>query len=359
MTIGEKIRMLRQQAGLSQSQLADALAVSRAAVAKWENENGMPDISNLKLLADYFHIDVDTLVDEARALPLPRTQLILHNTFCGRSCDECDLRETLQCSGCKTPLGTNYHDDCQIAKCCRKKNLLFCANCDGRSYCADIRRAENIAPARQKAIFAQQEHLERLKQIAALFGKNLWALFWISVVRYGIQVLFHQRLLGSFAVMANIGAWLSLLLTVGASVCLLRIARVNRRFMTAGWLELAAGILNLVVHYLGVLSGEMWPVLLVSIISIVLCLYQIYEEFGAYHDVLNDFDSVLAQNWEKLQMIIILSYIGSICGLLLATLFALLGSLITIVSSICSIVATFAAFILRHGTAETISRYQR
>lgn len=358
MTLGEKIRVLRQQAGLSQSQLADALTVSRAAVAKWENENGMPDISNLKLLSDYFHIDVDTLVDEARALPLPRAQLVIHNTFCGRSCDECAHRETLQCSGCKTPLGTNYHDDCQIAKCCRKKNLLFCANCDGRAYCADIRRADNIAPARQKAMFAQQEHLKRLKQIAALLGKDLWVLFWISVVRYGIQVLFNQRLLGSFAVMANIGAWLSLLLAVSASVCLLRIARVNRRFMTAGWLDLATGVLNLAVHYLGVLSGAKWLVLTVSILSSILYLYQIYEEFGAYHDFLIDFDGMLAQNWEKLQMITILSTIGALCGVLLATVFALLGSLITIVSSICSIVATFAVFIHRHGAAETITRYQ-
>ena len=38
MTLCEKIRKLRTDAGLSQQQLADALSVSRAAVAKWENE---------------------------------------------------------------------------------------------------------------------------------------------------------------------------------------------------------------------------------------------------------------------------------------------------------------------------------
>lgn len=44
MTVGEKIQILRQRAGLSQSQLAECLYVSRAAVAKWENDNGLPDI---------------------------------------------------------------------------------------------------------------------------------------------------------------------------------------------------------------------------------------------------------------------------------------------------------------------------
>ena len=35
MTVGEKIQALRLRAGLSQSQLAEQLCVSRAAVAKW------------------------------------------------------------------------------------------------------------------------------------------------------------------------------------------------------------------------------------------------------------------------------------------------------------------------------------
>ncbi len=64
MILGEKIKLLRQQAGLSQSQLAQALNVSRAAVAKWENSNGIPDVENLKALADFFHTDMDTLYDD-------------------------------------------------------------------------------------------------------------------------------------------------------------------------------------------------------------------------------------------------------------------------------------------------------
>ncbi|MBO5994859.1 MAG: helix-turn-helix transcriptional regulator [Firmicutes bacterium] len=51
MTFGEKLQEARKRAGYSQEQLAEKLSVSRSAVAKWENDNGMPDIANLKAMS--------------------------------------------------------------------------------------------------------------------------------------------------------------------------------------------------------------------------------------------------------------------------------------------------------------------
>ncbi len=47
MTLGDKLRKLRKDAGMTQAQLADRLYVSRAAVARWENGNGTPDIIDI------------------------------------------------------------------------------------------------------------------------------------------------------------------------------------------------------------------------------------------------------------------------------------------------------------------------
>ena len=54
--IGEKIKQERKNCGLSQEQLAEKLFVSRAAVAKWEGNYGIPDIENLKKLSELFGI---------------------------------------------------------------------------------------------------------------------------------------------------------------------------------------------------------------------------------------------------------------------------------------------------------------
>ena len=61
MLIGEKIRHLRKNKGITQSQLAEALSVSAQSVSKWENHLSTPDISVLPLIARYFGITMDEL----------------------------------------------------------------------------------------------------------------------------------------------------------------------------------------------------------------------------------------------------------------------------------------------------------
>ena len=46
MTLAEKLKSIRKQAGMSQEQLAEKLGVSRQAVTKWETDAGIPDIEN-------------------------------------------------------------------------------------------------------------------------------------------------------------------------------------------------------------------------------------------------------------------------------------------------------------------------
>jgi len=65
MTLGEKIRHARRKCGFSQEQLAEKLAVSRSAIAKWETDKGLPDVGNLKMLARLLRVSVDSLLDEA------------------------------------------------------------------------------------------------------------------------------------------------------------------------------------------------------------------------------------------------------------------------------------------------------
>lgn len=60
--LGAKIRGLRIERNLTQEQLAKDLCVSRQAVAKWENDGGMPDIENIKSLAKYFNLSLDEFI---------------------------------------------------------------------------------------------------------------------------------------------------------------------------------------------------------------------------------------------------------------------------------------------------------
>ncbi len=68
MTLGETIRELRREKGLSQEQLAERTGLSRQTIYKWESGQAAPDLENLKTLAGALGTTVSRLLGEA---PLP------------------------------------------------------------------------------------------------------------------------------------------------------------------------------------------------------------------------------------------------------------------------------------------------
>ena len=61
MDFKDKLKKLRNESGLSQEALAEAVHISRSAIAKYENGNGNPSEETLKALAVYFGVEVDEL----------------------------------------------------------------------------------------------------------------------------------------------------------------------------------------------------------------------------------------------------------------------------------------------------------
>ena len=68
MTLADKLKEARKNAGLTQTELAEKLCVSRQAVTKWEAGNGIPDVDNLKVISKVLNVSIDFLLDEGAAL---------------------------------------------------------------------------------------------------------------------------------------------------------------------------------------------------------------------------------------------------------------------------------------------------
>lgn len=58
----DRLKQLREEAGVSMKQLADTIEVSDAAVCKWENGNAEPKATYLIKLSEFFECTVDYLV---------------------------------------------------------------------------------------------------------------------------------------------------------------------------------------------------------------------------------------------------------------------------------------------------------
>ena len=79
MTLGEKLREARKNAGLSQEQFAEMLCVSRAAVAKWETDRGMPDVNNLKTMAQLLNVTKDFIISNELGAKVEPKRFVLGN----------------------------------------------------------------------------------------------------------------------------------------------------------------------------------------------------------------------------------------------------------------------------------------
>lgn len=60
-SMGQIIKRLRKERGLTQEELAERLSISAPAISKWENDAGMPDISQIVPLASVFGVRTDVL----------------------------------------------------------------------------------------------------------------------------------------------------------------------------------------------------------------------------------------------------------------------------------------------------------
>lgn len=63
MEIGNNLKKLRTNKGMTQKELAEALSVSYQAVSRWENNEVEPDISTLSKLSQIFGVSVDEIIN--------------------------------------------------------------------------------------------------------------------------------------------------------------------------------------------------------------------------------------------------------------------------------------------------------
>ena len=59
MTIGERIKALREERNISQETMSFEINVSRQTISKWENDSVLPDSNNISVLCKYFEGDIN------------------------------------------------------------------------------------------------------------------------------------------------------------------------------------------------------------------------------------------------------------------------------------------------------------
>lgn len=77
--IGQRIKSLRTEKGITQEELASHLGLSYQAISKWENNISSPDIQLLPLISVYFGVTIDELFEISNETHMDRIDHMLEN----------------------------------------------------------------------------------------------------------------------------------------------------------------------------------------------------------------------------------------------------------------------------------------
>lgn len=61
--IGNFLKQLRKEKGLTQEQFAERFYISSRTVSRWETGSNMPDVDMLIELADFYEVDIREIID--------------------------------------------------------------------------------------------------------------------------------------------------------------------------------------------------------------------------------------------------------------------------------------------------------
>ena len=72
LSFGEKIRLLREEADLKQSQLGEAVNMTQRKISYIENDKYEPGLDDIRAFCRYFHVSADYLLGFSKNLPYPK-----------------------------------------------------------------------------------------------------------------------------------------------------------------------------------------------------------------------------------------------------------------------------------------------
>ena len=72
LTLGEKIRLLREEKELNQTELGKAVNMTQRKISYLENNKYEPSVEDIKALCKFFHVSADYFLGFSQNMPFPK-----------------------------------------------------------------------------------------------------------------------------------------------------------------------------------------------------------------------------------------------------------------------------------------------
>ena len=278
-------------------------------------------------------------------------------TLCGKSCDECNKKEQLNCSGCKAGPGRQFGGDCELAKCVRSKGHETCDTCGFKVNCGTLRSRDSMPDYRIRKIEAEAMRKAAIAKRAPMLGKWLWIIFWLVIPSSIGSIMAHETTAKILPGLVMPGQIINTICSLTYGAILLKLGSEEDRYRTAGICALIAGGVSAVVAIITVAAEEATWTLLFTLPAAVVAMVGEYNEYMAHSAVLSGVDNELSEKWEVLWKWYIGLFLGMFGCIIVMLIIPILGAIAILGCAIGTIVVSILKLVYLYRTAKIFREY--
>ena len=256
-------------------------------------------------------------------------------SYCGKSCDSCPVREPENCPGCKNGPGSPWSGECELARCCRDKGHDSCNTCNLSYQCSMYNNREWQPDYRARRRSDNAAMIERSAAKAGYLAKWLTPLFWLYILNTAANLMTDENVLSVLPGLYWPGTILTLACYAGIIVVLYKLKAEDEFYGKSANMHL----INLLLTLLALAFQNVLGILIL-IASAALSLASTYYEFTAHSRVLAGVSNTMSESWRKLWRWFLYSYIGVIVAVLLLFISATLAALLTFAAALAMFVVS-------------------
>ena len=278
-------------------------------------------------------------------------------TYCGKSCDECTMKEQLNCSGCKTGPGKQFSGDCALAKCVRDKGHETCDTCGFKGNCSTFRGRINKPHYRIRNLEAEQMRKEIIARRVPILGKWLWIIFWLIIPSTIGSLMANETTAEIFPGLFLCGQIINAICYFTYGAILLKLGSVEDRYRTAGICALIVGAVSVAVAIIAGTAEEASWTLLFTLPAAILAVVGEYNEYMAHSAVLTGVNNELSEKWERLWKWHIGLFLGMYGSIFVMFIAPVLGGIAALGCAIGTIVTAILKLVYLYRTAKIFREY--
>ena len=229
----------------------------------------------------------------------------MNETYCGKSCDQCEYKISEQCPGCAEGPGHKEYGACELAKCCRNKGHEKCSMCRFDKDCYLLRDKDYMPEEMAKKTKVELEKRKRMIDTAPLLAYWANILFILNILSFIFSFFVSDYVAMALPAVASLSKLIVIIVQVVSIIGMYKLSVTERKYKMSAiclGVSLIISVFSMVLTLFLPWNSEKTQLIIaaISLVATVISYFGLYYEIIAHASVLRGIDNVLGSKWLEL-----------------------------------------------------------